>query len=295
MISTVQETSIDVRGAFDLAASARFLEGFTPAARPDAADEPGTLRMAFPVEGSWAHAGVRIQQREPGQVLVDTHDSLVIAQVRRILSLDIDGSEFTAVGRADPVVEAVRSRHEGLRPVLFYSPYEAACWTIIGNRIRLTQAARIKQRIAEEHGETLEVAGRQLASFPAPAVLAAIEELPGLPRFKVERLRTIAVAAQAGELDAAMLRGLDPEEAMGHLQRLPGIGPFSAELILVRGAGHPDVFPRNEQRLHEEMRRAYDLPAADGAALAEVAERWRPFRSWVALLMRIEAAARIAA
>jgi 3-methyladenine DNA glycosylase/8-oxoguanine DNA glycosylase len=43
-------------------------------------------------------------------------------------------------------------------------------------------------------------------------------------------------------------------EALAHLQRLPGIGPFSAQLILIRGAGHPDVFPSDERRLHEEIR-----------------------------------------
>ncbi|GAA1988257.1 hypothetical protein [Amycolatopsis minnesotensis] len=41
-----------------------------------------------------------------------------------------------------------------------------------------------------------------------------------------------------------------------------GIGPFSAQLILVRGAGHPDVFPRDERRLADEMRHRYGVPAA---------------------------------
>jgi DNA-3-methyladenine glycosylase II len=70
------------------------------------------------------------------------------------------------------------------------------------------------------------------------------------------------------------------------LQQLPGIGPFSAQLILVRGAGHPDVFPANEERLHSEMREVYGMPGASAAELAKLAERWRPYRSWVALLLR---------
>ncbi|NKQ57569.1 DNA-3-methyladenine glycosylase 2 family protein [Amycolatopsis sp. K13G38] len=292
MISAVQQTRIDVQGEFDLAASAQFLEGFTPAARPDAADESGTLRMAFPAEGRWEPVGVRIRQERPGEIFVDTEDPVVVEQVRRILSLDVDGRDFAAVGRADPVVGALQSRYPGLRPVLFYSPYEAACWTIIGHRIRMTQAARIKQRIAEEYGQTIDVAGRQLASFPAPAVLAGLERLPGLSELKTERLHAIAAAAEEGVLEAAVLRSLEAEDAMEQLRRLRGIGPFSAELILVRGAGHPDVFPRNEQRLHAEMRIAYDLPSADAAELAQVAERWRPFRSWVALLMRTNAEVR---
>jgi DNA-3-methyladenine glycosylase II len=58
-------------------------------------------------------------------------------QVARILSLDLDGSGFAAVGRADPVVAGLQRRYPGLRPVSFWSPYEAAAWAIIGQRIRI--------------------------------------------------------------------------------------------------------------------------------------------------------------
>lgn len=300
MTSTLhQPTELRAEGPFDLTASGRFLEGFTPAARPDAAGEPGLLRLAFPVEGSWEHAGVLIRQRAPGSVEVSVAvgeevAAAAVRQVRRILSLDVDGSGFSAIGRADPVVGELQARYPGLRPVLFHSPYEAACWTIITNRIRMPQAARIKQRIAERYGELVEVDGRQLASFPAPEALQAIEQPLGLPEVKIERLRAIARAAQEGVLDAESLRALEPDEALRQLQRLPGIGPFSAQLILVRGAGHPDVFPDSEERLHAEMRELYALPEASPAALAEVADRWRPYRSWVALLLRTHREARLA-
>jgi len=94
-------------------------------------------------------------------------------------------------------------------------------------------------------------------------------------------------------LDAAALRAMPAEEALKQLQLLPGIGRFSAELILIRGAGHPDVFPRGESRLHEIMRDAYHLPDAGVAELAEIAETWAPFRSWVSFLFRVEGEARM--
>ena len=64
------------------------------------------------------------------------------------------------------------------------------------------------------------------------------------------------------------------------------VGPFSAGLILVRGANHPDVFPAAEPRLHRAMRAAYDRPDASEAELARIAEAWRPYRSWVSVLFR---------
>lgn len=297
MTSTVTGTAcgtveIAVPGPFDLAAAAGFLEGFAPAARPDAAEEPGTLRLAFPLSGEWVHTGVRVRQRAPGVVEVSVvggegEVAEAARQVARILSLDVDGAGFPAVGERDPVVGALQSRYPGLRPVLFTSPYEAACWAIIGQRVRFTQAAVFKQRIAERHGRRLEVDGRALWSFPAPAELLAMPAPSWLPEIKVDRLRVVAQAALDGLLDPVSLRAMEPEDALDALQALPGIGAFSAQLVLIRGAGHPDVFPADERHLLETMRRAYDRPAASPAELAAIAEEWSPYRSWVALLFRV--------
>ncbi len=54
------------RGPFSLAASIKFLEGFTPASYAGPAD--GVFELAFPVEGSWQTVGVQVRQ-EPAGVL----------------------------------------------------------------------------------------------------------------------------------------------------------------------------------------------------------------------------------
>jgi DNA-3-methyladenine glycosylase II len=111
----------------------------------------------------------------------------------------------------------------------------------------------------------------------------------GLFGRKVEQLHAVAHAALAGELDAQRIRSTPREEALAELRRLPGIGEFSSELILVRGAGDPDHFPRNERRLQRAMADAYGLdPIPPVERLIEIAEAWRPYRSWVSLLLRTE-------
>ncbi|WP_329056279.1 DNA-3-methyladenine glycosylase 2 family protein [Amycolatopsis sp. NBC_01488] len=289
-------SEITVRGEFDLAAAARFLTGFAPAGQPEA--ESGALRVAFPLEGEWTPMGAVLRQRSPGEVVVEVHGppsqaDAVVTQVRRMCSLDIDGTGFGEVGARDPVVSLVQGLHPGLRPVLFASPYEAACWAVLSHRIWMTQAVRLRRRLAERHGTEVDVGGSVLTSFPAPAVLAKLEYLPGLPGPKMQRLRGIAGAAAEGLLDAATLRAMPPDEALKQLQLLPGIGRFSAELILIRGAGHPDVFPRAETRLHEIMRAAYHLPDAGAEELTEIAQAWAPFRSWASFLLRVEGEARM--
>lgn len=109
----------------------------------------------------------------------------------------------------------------------------------------------------------------------------------GLASRKVEQLRALGVATADGRFGSARLRAMDRDEALSHLQQLPGIGPFSAELVLLRGVGDPDAFPRTERRLHRAMTAAYHLGHdTDLDVLERVADRWRPYRSWVGLLLR---------
>ena len=196
VMGSMETFTLVPRGPFSLAASIGFLEGFTPAAYGESSD--GVLELAFPVEGSWRTVGVRVRQdggdaaaaevragpvtaeivspAEPGDDLV----AEVRPQVERILSLDVDGSGFPAVGERDPVIGEAQRRYPGLRPVGFWSPYEAAAWTIIGHRIRITQAAAIKARMAERLGEPVSFGGRVVHAFPSPQRLAELGTFPGL-------------------------------------------------------------------------------------------------------------------
>jgi DNA-3-methyladenine glycosylase II len=284
---------LPARGPFSLAASTRFLEGFTPAAFDGAAGRP--LELAFAVDGVWQTTGVRVREHADGvegeivspaapgpELLAAVRD-----QVARILSLDVDGSGFPAVGERDPVVAGLQRRYPGLRPIGFWSPYEAAAWAIICARIRIGQAAAIKARMARELGQAVSFGGRALPAFPPPQRLASLDGFPGLAGRKPEWLRSLAVAALDGRLDASRLRALPAQEALAQLKELPGIGDFSAELVLLRGAGAPDEIPRHESRLARSVALAYDLPEPPTAdELARISRNWKPYRTWTTLLLR---------
>ncbi len=290
------------RGPFSLAASIRFLEGFTPASY-SGPSAPDVLELAFPVEGSWRTAGVRVTQgpargaakgaaqvkaeivspEDPGPELV----AAIREQVQRIVSLDVDGTDFPAVGERDPVAGDMQRRYPGLRPIGFWSPYEAAAWTIIGHRIRITQASAIKARMAERLGEPVRFGDRVVAAFPAPERLAELDTFPGLAGRKPEWLRSVAQAALDGQLDTARLRAMPHQDAMADLKQLPGIGDFSAGLILLRGASDPDAVPGSEPRLARAVALAYGLPEpASPEQIHQISDNWKPYRTWVTLLLR---------
>lgn len=282
---------ITARGPFSLSESIRFLEGFTPAsyAGPEAAG--GHLHLALIVDGTGEPAAVCVQEASEGvwvEAATRGPAEAVQAQVARILSLDVDAAAFAEIGRRDRVVGRLQSCHPGLRPVLFMSPFEAAAWTIIGRRIRIAQAAAVKARMAEGLGPALEIHGQRLHAFPPPVELRTLEQFAGLIGQKIAWLRGVADAAMAGLLDAARLRSIAPQDAVERLKAIPGIGDFSADLILVRGAGAPDHLPSHEPRLARAVRVAYGLDAEPSPEeLTAIADAWRPFRSWVSSLLRV--------
>lgn len=278
------------RGPFSLAASARFLEGFAPATYSPTDDEH--LHLAFPVEGDgWRSAAVCVTQPGRSSLHVELHgqadSGAVRTQLERILSLHVDGAGWPDVGERDPVIGRLQRAHDGLRPVAFGSAYEAAAWALISHRIRIVQAARIKDRIAQDAGERLSLHGSPMTAFPAPAVLAAAKGLTGIPDVKRKRLISLGRAALAGRLDAGRLEALGEDGAVDELQQLDGIGPFSAELTVLRGVNMPDGLPAHEPRMARAVGLAYGLDAEPSAeAIGRMAEAWRPYRTWAAVLLR---------
>jgi DNA-3-methyladenine glycosylase II len=259
---------VAVQGPWSLAASRAFWEGFTPSALPEREGE--ALRSAFLVEGEWRRASVSVTQRGATAFLELSGDGdldLAAAQVCRFLSLDVDGRGWPGVGTRDPVIAAAQASLPGLRPCGFYSPYEAAAWSVLSQRIRVSQAAALKAPLARD------------GVFPAPAVLRGMDlDLPGR---KPEYLRAVAEAALDGLLDAVTLRAMKPAAAVLAVQQIKGLGPFAAELVVLRGANAPDAVPHNESRLADEVRERYGRP------LAEVSEAWRPYRTWASVHLRV--------
>jgi DNA-3-methyladenine glycosylase II len=175
----------------------------------------------------------------------------------------------------------------GLRPPLFYSPYEAAAWAVLSARRSSRQMAEVRRRLAEAHGTTFELAGTPTPAFPTPSQLLRVRSFPGLNDLKITRLHGVARAALEGRLDADALQRLGPEEAKAHLQALAGIGPFYAALVVVRATGFADVLAVEEPKLLAAVGDLYRLGhPATPSELAKIAEGWRPRRTWAAVLVR---------
>jgi DNA-3-methyladenine glycosylase II len=286
---------IKPKGPFSLYEAAMF--GFGQ--RHDVAFD-GTMRLAFAVDGYRAQAAVALTQDDAGTVHGTiagvrgaANRTAIIAQTARVLSLDHDATGYVEVGARDPVIARLLKAAPGLRPPLFYSPYEAAAWAVISARRPARAANGWRDKLSAAIGAHFEVADKPMAAFPLPEAILEygtrdVMRMTGMDLTRVERLMAVAESARSGILDAKRLAKLKPDDARTLLRTIPGIGPFYADLILLRATGVTDLLPDNEPHLMAIVGDLYGLGGpAIPLSLATIASTWAPWRIWVAVLARV--------
>jgi DNA-3-methyladenine glycosylase II len=280
----ISHFTLQPRGPFSLADQNRFFGGWTTSAASES-----EIVMAFPVEGWAGCAAVRLRQEADGRITGDVvgadDPDAAWRQALEVLSLDVDGTGYPAVGERDPVIGRLQREHAFLRPVLFHSAYEAACSFIIGQRIRIVQARAIRTRLAEEYGESFAVDGQSVSAFPTPQRLLELVRLPGVNVEKTERVHGIAKAALAGLLDRSRLRTLPFDVAVAEVKQLRGVGDFIGTGIVLRGAGVVDAVPSEDITL-AGISRLYGVPAVKRPEeVSHITDAWRPYRTWCSVLV----------
>jgi len=281
---------IPARGPFSWDASLGMLRSWAPVAHFPIDD--GRVRVAFALDHTLAPAGAVVWAEDGSLAGIASGDDAdaVRRQVARMFSLDIDATEYPHVGKRDPAIGRVMKAHPGLRPVLFPSPYEAAVWAILSQRIAQRQAVRLKAALSDAHGETVSVDGARLRVLPSPRRLLKIAALRGVTAEKIERLHEVARAALAGQLDPDRLRAIGHDAATAWLQEIRGIGPFWSAGIYLRACGVTEPFPLDEPRSLRALADAHamrDVPA--GEELRKMVAKLRPFGMWVSVLLRVAA------
>ena len=277
------------QGPFAWRASLDMLASWAPVAHFPRNE--GGVALAFGIDHTYAPVGVALSEAD-GVLIGSTTGETDAArrQVARMFSLDIDATAYPRVAKRDPAIARVMAAHAGLRPVLFPSPYEAAVWAVLSQRIAQTQAARLKAALAEAHGETVAVAGRSLRCLPSPRRMLKVDALRGLQAEKIERLHAVAHAALDGQLDAERLKAIGYDAAIAWLQQIRGVGPFWSAAIYLRACGVTEPFPIDEPRSVRALADAHGLrEVPEGDELRRLVAKLHPFGMWVSVLLRVAA------
>jgi 3-methyladenine DNA glycosylase/8-oxoguanine DNA glycosylase len=275
------------KGPFDLAHQNQYFGGW-----PALQSQPGTIVMAFPVEGWEGSAAVALRQTMDGQIAGRAYSAAATAEKARTqalacLSLDVDAENWPAVSGRDAVIGRLQETYRFLRPILFHSPYEAAAGFIIGHRISIKQKQALVAKLAQDLGQAVDVEGQTFYAFPEPQTLLKLTTYKGLSEQKIERLHGVALAALDGLLDRNKLRLLPIETALTQLQSIPGVGPFFAQGILHRGAGVVDEVTSDDLTQYA-VQKAYQLnELPDHEQLQAISQAWRPYRMWATVLLHV--------
>lgn len=207
-----------------------------------------------------------------------------LAQIlRRVLGLDVDPLPLQQLAQADRMLRPTALALRGMRPPRFAEWFETFAKVIPFQQVSLDAGVAIVGRLVERFGTPLEYEGRRYHAFPtAEAVAEARPEALracGLSLRKAEALCAIARAIDAGELSEEKISALSTPEALRVLVEQPGIGPWSANVALLRGLGRLDVFPPGDVGAMRGLRTLLRLPPE--APLAPVVERFGTQRGYL--------------
>jgi DNA-3-methyladenine glycosylase II len=73
----------------------------------------------------------------------DLAPTRVEAHAVRVLSLDVDARDLPSLADRDPVLAQLLEDAGGRRPVCFGTPFEAAVWAVLSQRVSMAQARRV--------------------------------------------------------------------------------------------------------------------------------------------------------
>jgi AraC family transcriptional regulator of adaptative response / DNA-3-methyladenine glycosylase II len=203
-----------------------------------------------------------------------------VARCRRLLDLDADPGTYGPALAADPALAPLVAAHPGTRAPGSLDGAEAAVRTVLAQQASLATARTLAGRLVMAFGKPLDAAaGGVTHAFPDPALLAdAPLESIGLTAARAATLRRLATAIANGEL--VLDAGGDRVEVRNRLLAIPGVGPWTAEMIALRALRDPDAFPVADLGLRRAGAQA-GLPVGRQNLIAH-AERWRPWRAYAA-------------
>lgn len=199
------------------------------------------------------------------QGLSDLADA--ISRTRRMFDLDADPEHIDETLGSDPVIGPLRRQRPGVRVPGAVDGYEAALGAIIGQQISVAGANTMMGRLVDAAPTPIDSLHR---TFPDATTVANMDlSSIGLTTRRQATIRALTDSVLDGAID--LDPGADRESTRVSLLKLPGIGPWTADVIAMRALGDPDVLLASDLVIG---RRLAETSSGDLAHLS-------PWRSYV--------------
>jgi DNA-3-methyladenine glycosylase II len=205
------------------------------------------------------------------------------ARAARMLGTQVDLAGFYAVAPGAPDIAPLVAQMRGVKPPRYPTLWEALVNALVFQQVSLHAALAILRRVIARFSPAIPFGSETLYPFPEPeAVLTGdMDELRGLGLSAAKARSLLALAGQVvdGKISEAALAALPSPEAARWLTALPGIGPWSAAVVLLRGLGRLDVFPGGDSGMAATLRRLLGVaPGAEEATAARLVAALTPYQ-----------------
>lgn len=206
----------------------------------------------------------------------------IVAYIHEWFDLDNDLTPFYEMANADPILKMPVEKFYGLRVIGIPDLFEALCWGVLGQQINLAFAYTLKRQFVESFGDSIEWNGKKYWIFPSyeriaqltPTDLAAIK----MTVKKSEYIIGIARLMASGELSKEQLKKMNFKEAEKSLIKIRGIGPWTANYVLMRCLKFQTAFPIDDVGLINSIKTVRNMnqkPTKD-----EILELSIPWKNW---------------
>jgi DNA-3-methyladenine glycosylase II len=183
----------------------------------------------------------------------------VARYVKEWFDLDRDIRHYYSMAKEDPLLGPAVDSFYGLRIIGIPDLFEALCWGILGQQINLSFAYTLKRRLVEKFGKNVLHNSITYWVFPSPGDIAElpVEELESLrmTKKKAEYLIGVAQLMVEGKFTKDQLISLGShKDAERMLVKIRGIGPWTANYVLMRCLRYPSAFPIDDVGLHNAIK-----------------------------------------
>lgn len=158
--------------------------------------------------------------------------------------------------------------HEGLTVCvdLMQTMVRCVCGQQVSNQVACQMAQSVLEAAHNDSGHDL---AHRLATMQEQELASC-----GITRMKARAIRSLAIAYLAGEFSTQALQSLNDELLVKHLTQHPGVGPWTAQMIMIFGLQRPDVFAVGDYGVKKACARFWP-----GIAPDELRNLWRPWGS----------------
>ncbi len=216
------------------------------------------------------------------------------ALVARMLGVRLDLTPLRARLSAEPALAELAQRLAGLKPPQFATLWQTFVQVVPFQQVSLSAAVATLNRLVVSLGPEKRHEGQTYWGAPTPERLLAADSstlrATGLSAAKIRTLRGLAELARAGELDSEHFAALSDAAAIARLTEAPGIGPWSAQVALLRGLGRLSVFPAGDAGATRGLRdllTGSEQTEMTARALLERLGEWRGYLYFMLLGRRL--------